>query len=139
MVTEQELSAIVTWTIITSGMSIAWSIGANIGRRKKRRKEQRNDNHWNYIGIFITGFLVCHLWEDKVREETHKEFLKEMKKGECKGKWISHIEQGIYGGIQCWVCSECRELFSHDAETGIEITDYRICPNCGAEMKGAER
>lgn len=28
---------------------------------------------------FMMGFLVCHLWEDKVREETHKEILKEMK------------------------------------------------------------
>ena len=27
---------------------------------------------------FMMGFLVCHLWEDKVREETHKEILKEM-------------------------------------------------------------
>lgn len=55
-----------------------------------------------------------------------------------KGKWISHIEHGIHGDIQCWVCSECRELFSYDAETGIEITNYTICPNCGAEMEGSE-
>ena len=26
---------------------------------------------------FMMGFLVCHLWEDKIREETHKEILKE--------------------------------------------------------------
>lgn len=58
---------------------------------------------------------------------------------ECKpGKWISHIEHGIHGGIQCWVCSECRELFSYDAETGVEITNYHICPNCGAKMEGEE-
>lgn len=54
------------------------------------------------------------------------------------GRWISHIECGIHGSIQCWVCSECRELFSYDAETGVEITDYRICPKCGAKMEGAE-
>ena len=27
---------------------------------------------------FMMGFLVCHLWEDKVREKTYKEILKEM-------------------------------------------------------------
>lgn len=27
---------------------------------------------------FAMGFLVCYLWIDKVREETHKEILKEM-------------------------------------------------------------
>lgn len=44
MVTGQELSAIVRWTIITSVMSIVWNIVASIGRRKKEgRKEQRNE------------------------------------------------------------------------------------------------
>jgi len=30
------------------------------------------------ILAFIMGFLVCYLWIDKVREETHKEILREM-------------------------------------------------------------
>lgn len=58
---------------------------------------------------------------------------------ECKpGKWISHIEYGSHGRIQLWACSECRELFSYDAETGVEITNYHICPNCGAKKEGEE-
>lgn len=80
--------------------------------------------------------------KDKLLLEVNKAVcnaVKEMPDDKCKtGKWISHIEYGIHGSIQCWVCSECRELFSYDAETGIEITDYRFCPKCGAMMKGAE-
>ncbi len=32
-----------------------------------------------FIFGFAEGFLVCHLWTDKVREEAHKEYLKAMK------------------------------------------------------------
>ena len=35
-----------------------------------------------FIFSFADGFMVCYLWTEKVREETHKEFLKEMKKSE---------------------------------------------------------
>lgn len=31
-----------------------------------------------FIFGFMIGFLGCYLWIDKVREETHKEILKEM-------------------------------------------------------------
>ncbi len=47
------------------------------------------------------------------------------------GHWISRW----YNGKHFHVCSECQEEFSHDAETGIEITDYHICPNCGKKME----
>lgn len=73
----------------------------------------------------------------KVKETVEAERERHIEESKT-GRWISHIEYGIHGSIQCWVCSECRELFSYDAETGIEITDYQHCPNCGAEMKGAE-
>lgn len=80
--------------------------------------------------------------KDKLLLEVNKAVcnaVEEMPDGERKtGRWISHIEHGIYGNIQCWVCSECRELFSYDAETGVEMTNYHICPNCGAKMEGAE-
>ena len=76
--------------------------------------------------------------ENRVRHVYNQGFEAGRKAERKTGKWISHIEYGIHGSIQCWVCSECRELFSYDAETGIEITDYRFCPKCGAMMKGAE-
>ena len=79
-----------------------------------------------------TGWLQDH--DRQIYEQGKRDGIGERK----VGRWISHIECGIYGSIQCWVCSECRELFSYDAETGVEITDYRFCPKCGAKMEGAE-
>lgn len=51
------------------------------------------------------------------------------------GKWIT---QHVIGGRNCEmiVCSNCREEFSYDAETGIQIDNYDYCPNCGAKMEG---
>lgn len=37
--------------------------------------------------------------------------------------------------IDMIVCSECGQEFSYDAETGISISDYNYCPNCGARME----
>ena len=37
---------------------------------------------------------------------------------------------------QMYMCSECGEEYSYDAETGIGITDYSFCPKCGAKMNG---
>ena len=39
---------------------------------------------------FMMGFLVCHLWEDKVREETHKEFLSGVCDNDCEHcEWVT--------------------------------------------------
>lgn len=46
---------------------------------------------------FILGFLVCYLWVDKVREETHKEILTEMKK--CRDCKVS------YDSEECYECA----------------------------------
>lgn len=40
--------------------------------------------------------------------------------------------------IDMIVCSECGQEFSYDAETGISISDYNYCPNCGAEMENGK-
>lgn len=40
--------------------------------------------------------------------------------------------------LEMFWCSNCREEFSYDAETGISITDSNYCPNCGARMDGKE-
>ena len=50
------------------------------------------------------------------------------------GHWITQwngVHQKEY-----YYCSECREEFSYDGETGIKMNDYDFCPNCGADMRG---
>lgn len=36
--------------------------------------------------------------------------------------------------LEMYWCSNCREEFSYDAETGVSITDYNYCPHCGAKI-----
>lgn len=90
-----------------------------------------------FIFGFTIGFLVCYLWTDKVREETHKEFIKAMKESADKekseerktGKWIFGKTMG-----HSWMkCSECCK--SQDGQT----LCFTYCPNCGAKMEGEEK
>lgn len=76
--------------------------------------------------------------------ENYKELLKEcyevlpsVTARQKTGHWIhrTHIGRGT---IQMYVCSNCRQEFGYDAETGIEFVDYKYCPNCGADMRGDE-
>ena len=50
--------------------------------------------------------------------------------GRMKGKW----HQKFYQKVEIMVCSECGNVFSYDAETGVR--DYNFCPNCGSDMRG---
>lgn len=52
------------------------------------------------------------------------------------GIWISryHISDPPCD-THFWVCSECRQEYSHDAESGIEMNKYDYCPNCGVKME----
>jgi DNA-directed RNA polymerase subunit RPC12/RpoP len=36
--------------------------------------------------------------------------------------------------MEYYICSECREEFSYDGETGIKMNGYDFCPNCGVRM-----
>lgn len=52
-----------------------------------------------------------------------------------RGKWI---HRRIINGdniIDMHYCSECGEEFSYDAETGVCITNYKICPKCGSDNR----
>lgn len=52
-----------------------------------------------------------------------------------RGKWI---HRSIINGdniIDMHYCSECGEEFSYDAETGVCITNYKICPKCGSDNR----
>lgn len=48
------------------------------------------------------------------------------------GHWI--IQWNITHQKEYYYCSECREEFSYDGETGIKMNNYDFCPNCGAKM-----
>ena len=58
---------------------------------------------------------------------------------ECKtGKWRRRRIILAERTFDMCICSECREEFTYDAETGIKISDYPFCPNCGAKMEAKE-
>ena len=54
------------------------------------------------------------------------------------GKWICvrHIENKIT--YDSWKCSECQHDFNSEEESMVDFDEYKFCPNCGAEMVGAE-
>lgn len=73
------------------------------------------------------------------REQVHEalnmavEAIKAQKVGHWITQWnVTHQKEYYY-------CSECREEFSYDGETGIKMNDYSFCPNCGAKLKVIDR
>lgn len=48
------------------------------------------------------------------------------------GHWIT--QWNLAHQKEYYYCSECREEYSYDGETGIKMNDYKYCPNCGARM-----
>lgn len=51
-----------------------------------------------------------------------------------KGHWIT--QWNVTHQKEYYYCSECREEFSYDGETGIKMNDYSYCPNCGSCNRG---
>ncbi len=49
-----------------------------------------------------------------------------------KGHWITQWD--VAHQKEYYFCSECRNEFSYDRETGIKMNDYDFCPKCGAKM-----
>ncbi len=52
------------------------------------------------------------------------------------GHWIT--QWNATHQKEYYYCSECREEFSYDGETGIKMNDYSYCPHCGARMEAKE-
>ena len=54
------------------------------------------------------------------------------------GHWITQhvVSTGHY--FTMIICSNCREEFSYDAETGVSMDCYDYCPNCGLKMEDSE-
>ncbi len=76
---------------------------------------------------------IGYLDEDMILQiQTGLKKLPSVKPEQKKGKW----HRRFYPYVEMIVCSECQEEFSYDAETGVR--NYNYCPNCGADMRGAE-
>lgn len=54
------------------------------------------------------------------------------------GKWIRRHYITATKSFDMYVCSNCGEEFSYDAETGVSMDNYKTCPNCGADMRKRE-
>lgn len=52
-----------------------------------------------------------------------------------QGVWIHRRVIAKNRSFDVVVCSNCQTEFSWDAETGISMDNYKICPNCDARMK----
>jgi hypothetical protein len=50
-----------------------------------------------------------------------------------KGHWITQWNPAHQK--EYYYCSECREEYSYDGETGIKMNDYNFCPNCGSDNR----
>ena len=66
-------------------------------------------------------------WHDRVCEEMAKRHTADRPKGEWK--WQRKIDGGLYHR-----CSECGYC---DTERDF-LTEYKFCPQCGADMRGAD-
>lgn len=49
------------------------------------------------------------------------------------GRWITQWNPAHQK--EYYYCSECREEYSYDGETGIKMNNYKFCPNCGVKME----
>ena len=56
--------------------------------------------------------------------------------GRPKSKWIHRRVIAKDRSFDIVVCFNCQAEFSWDAETGVCMDNYKICPNCGADMGG---
>ena len=52
------------------------------------------------------------------------------------GRWIT--QWNMAHQKEYYYCSECREEYSYDGETGIKMNDYKYCPNCGSRNMEVE-
>ena len=48
------------------------------------------------------------------------------------GRWLNVNES------EKWECSECGRMMWFSPRLGVKPSDYRFCPNCGADMRGEE-
>ena len=49
-----------------------------------------------------------------------------------KGRWLNIDES------EKWECSECGRMMWFSPRLSVKPSDYRFCPNCGADMREGE-
>lgn len=92
----------------------------------------------------ITIDIPDHIYKTVI--ETGKFFpyrfdtVKAIKNGKAlqKGKWFNRHYIKADKTFDMCVCSNCREEFSYDAETGVSMYQYDYCPNCRTDMREVE-
>ena len=97
------------------------------------------DNMSNEEVIEVLKGIVFNGFDRTTRKERQAlhiaiKALKERPQGYYIGRLYFRPSTNQYD-CQMYMCSECGEEYSYDAETGIGITDYSFCPKCGADMR----
>ena len=77
-----------------------------------------------------TESLISRYQHDFISSQTET-----IKVGKPNGKWIRRHYITATKSFDMYVCSNCGEEFSYDAETGISMNNYNTCPHCGADMR----
>ena len=88
-----------------------------------------------YGTMDIAKSVIIKALEQQSKERTEKRT--ETHARDCvskKGHWIT--QWNVTHQKEYYYCSECREEFSYDGETGIKMNDYSYCPNCGSCNRG---
>ena len=74
--------------------------------------------------------------DDKELIEAYGYVIKALEQEPRKGHWITQWNPAHQK--EYYYCSECREEYSYDGETGIKMNDYNFCPNCGSDNREVE-
>lgn len=80
--------------------------------------------------------LLEHVWRDRLdsRERIAElvKFMPTIKPERKKGQWEGTLLVKNSGRVKC---SECYAIYDWDTQAQY----FKYCPNCGADMRGAER
>lgn len=75
--------------------------------------------------------------EDKDNETKEALFysIEALKEERTHGEWIRRHYITDTKSFDMYVCSNCGEEFSYDAETGVSMNNYNTCPKCGSDNR----
>ena len=91
--------------------------------REALSKKIRESDDLPHMKLYADTWLYCVEAADVVERK--------------RGEWVlGHVEPGYCtpGGNRPWICSECGRVVSWR----LDKPNENFCPNCGADMRGAE-